>query len=61
MARTQSPALATAGGNKKQWNKMLTETCRKLIARLAAMKGIDDAGIVEILVREEAERKNLKF
>ena len=60
MPRAQSPALHAAGGKKRQWNKMLTEKCIDLIARLAALKGLDPAGIIEVIVREEAIRQNLK-
>jgi hypothetical protein len=60
MPREQSPALAESGGNKKQWNKMLTARCRDLIKRMAAMRGLDEAGIVEIIVRDAAKEMGLE-
>jgi hypothetical protein len=52
--------MARAGsGQKLQKNFRLTQTCINLLDRLASLKGITDANMIEILVREEAERKDL--
>jgi hypothetical protein len=39
---------------------MLTARCRDLIKRMAAMRGLDEAGIIEIIVRDAAKEMGLE-
>ncbi len=41
-------------------NFRLTEECRRLLGLLAEDKGISQAGVVELLVREEAKRTDVE-
>jgi len=53
-------AHTTVTSDKQQFNKMLTAHCRRLITKLAALKGISEAALIEIVIREEANRQGIK-
>lgn len=49
-----------SSGNKVQWNRVLPLRVVKLIERLAAVKGMNEASLIGSLVIAEARRENLK-
>jgi uncharacterized protein (DUF1778 family) len=52
---TDSPG----GSQKQQLNMRLTAHARKLLARLAMARGVSQTDIVEMMIREEAERRGI--
>ena len=49
-----------SGDGRKVVTFRLTAECRRLLALLAQNRGISQAAVIEILVRDEAERRNLE-
>lgn len=56
-----------ASGDKKQWPKhnvpatsfRLTPEARRLLAAMAEKRGVSQGAILEQLIRDEAERRNI--
>jgi predicted DNA-binding protein len=46
--------------NTKITNFRLTDECRRLLALLSEDKGVSQAAVVELLVREEAKRTDVE-
>lgn len=46
-----------SGADRKAVTFRLTAECRRLLAELAVKRGVSQAAIVELLVREEAQQQ----
>lgn len=56
---TDSKPPTTGGSQKQQLNMRLTQHARNLLVRLASSRGVSQTDIVEMLIREEAERRGI--
>ncbi len=54
------PLASTRRQQKSQKNFRLTVECQDLLALLAMGKGINESAVIEMLVRDEAIRLNLR-
>lgn len=46
-----------SGANRKLTTFRLTDECRRLLAELAEKRGVSQAAMIELLVREEAHKQ----
>jgi predicted transcriptional regulator len=46
-----------SAGNRKLSTFRLTDECRRLLADLAERRGVSQAAIIELLVRDEAHKQ----